>query len=260
MIFLSHNYKDKDVVGPIAIRLANRYGKNNVFYDSWSIRPGDSIINEMDKGLTDCKYFFFFISQNSLNSGMVSLEWQSALHKSIKEMTKFIPIKIDNSKQPTILIDKVYIDMYNIGMEQSLQKITDIIDNSDSNIYNSTYNNVYCDMEIVSDSEIKLIVKAKKFKEHTPTINVSFKNDISDIDFQATSAPNQVTFVHTGINLSGNIANGDNTKGIRTMSQDLTPEEPMYFIVKNVKGEKINNFNVWLTNGNKGILISKNDK
>ena len=27
MIFLSHNYKDKDVVGPIAVSLANRYGK-----------------------------------------------------------------------------------------------------------------------------------------------------------------------------------------------------------------------------------------
>ena len=36
MIFLSHNYKDKDVVGPIAVSLANRYGKENVFYDSCS--------------------------------------------------------------------------------------------------------------------------------------------------------------------------------------------------------------------------------
>ena len=62
MIFLSHNYKDKDVVGPIAVSLANRYGKENVFYDSWSIKPGDGIINEMNNGLEKCKYFFFFIS------------------------------------------------------------------------------------------------------------------------------------------------------------------------------------------------------
>lgn len=75
MIFLSHNYKDKDVVGPIAIRLANKYGKENVFYDSWSIKPGDGIIEQMNNGLEKCKYFFFFISENSLKSGMVSLEW-----------------------------------------------------------------------------------------------------------------------------------------------------------------------------------------
>ena len=54
MIFLSHNYKDKDVVGPIAVSLANRYGKENVFYDSWSIKPGDGIINEMNNGLEKC--------------------------------------------------------------------------------------------------------------------------------------------------------------------------------------------------------------
>ncbi len=65
MIFLSHNYRDKDVVGPIAVALANKYGKDNVFYDSWSIKPGDGIINEMNNGLEKCKFFFFFISENS---------------------------------------------------------------------------------------------------------------------------------------------------------------------------------------------------
>ena len=142
MIFLSHNYKDKDVVGPIATRLANKYGKENVFYDSWSIKPGDGIIEQMNNGLEKCKYFFFFISENSLKSGMVSLEWQSALHKSIREKIKFIPIKIDNSNQPTILIDKLYIDMYNKGMQQTYQNIIDIIENNESSIYNENYFNV----------------------------------------------------------------------------------------------------------------------
>lgn len=40
-IFLSHNWKDKKVVGPIAEKLAEIIGKENVFYDSWSIQPGD---------------------------------------------------------------------------------------------------------------------------------------------------------------------------------------------------------------------------
>ncbi|NLN12650.1 MAG: toll/interleukin-1 receptor domain-containing protein [Arcobacter skirrowii] len=257
MIFLSHNYKDKDVVGPIAVSLANKYGKDNVFYDSWSISPGDSIINEMNKGLSNCKFFFFFISQNSLNSGMVGLEWQSALYNSIKENIKFIPIKIDNSKQPTILIDKVYIDMYNIGIPESLQKIIDVLDNNDSNMYNENYSNVYCELELISDFEIKLVVKAKKFKEHTPTINISFSNNLSDIDFQAVAASNQKNFAHSSVNLSGTMENGDMTKGIRTMSQDLSPDEPIYFNVKNIKKEKINNLKVWLVNGKQGILIGE---
>lgn len=38
MIFLSHNGKDKDVVEPIAVRLKDVYGEENIFYDSWPIR------------------------------------------------------------------------------------------------------------------------------------------------------------------------------------------------------------------------------
>jgi hypothetical protein len=68
MIFLSHNFKDRDI-----------FGQENVFYDSWSIQPGDGIIDKMNDGLTQCKLFFFFVSNNSLNSEMVKLEWLNAL-------------------------------------------------------------------------------------------------------------------------------------------------------------------------------------
>lgn len=47
MIFLSHNKDDKPIVEPIALTLAKRYGENNIFYDSWPIIPGDSILGKM---------------------------------------------------------------------------------------------------------------------------------------------------------------------------------------------------------------------
>jgi hypothetical protein len=34
MIFLSHNYKDKDVVEPIVVRMREIYGEENAFYDA----------------------------------------------------------------------------------------------------------------------------------------------------------------------------------------------------------------------------------
>lgn len=58
MIFLSHNKNDKPVVEQVALRLRNIYGQEKVFYDSWSIQPGEGIIDKMEKGLTNCKYFF----------------------------------------------------------------------------------------------------------------------------------------------------------------------------------------------------------
>ena len=84
MIFISHNGKDKEVVAPFAHKLAEIFGIKNVFYDSWSIRPGDGIIDKMNEGLENCKFFFFFISKNSLESEMVKLEWQNAIIKKNK--------------------------------------------------------------------------------------------------------------------------------------------------------------------------------
>ena len=61
VIFISHNNKDKAFVGPIAEKLSEIYGQEKVFFDVWSIKPGENIITEMSKGLEKTSYFFFFI-------------------------------------------------------------------------------------------------------------------------------------------------------------------------------------------------------
>ena len=82
MIFISYTKPDKPLVEPIAEKLASVYGQDKVFYDSWSVQPGDGIIDRMNEGLAKCKFFFFFVSKNSLDSNMVKLEWQNALYKA----------------------------------------------------------------------------------------------------------------------------------------------------------------------------------
>ena len=55
-IFISHNYKDKPIIEPVAIKLGEIYGRENVFYDSWTIQPGDGIIDKMNDGLLECDF------------------------------------------------------------------------------------------------------------------------------------------------------------------------------------------------------------
>ena len=73
-IFISYNHKDKELVDTVSRRLELEFGRNNIFYDAWSIQPGDSIIGKMNEGLESFQYFFFFVSPNSLNSKMATLE------------------------------------------------------------------------------------------------------------------------------------------------------------------------------------------
>lgn len=43
------------------------------------------------------------------------------------------------------------------------------------------------------------------------------------------------------------------------MSQDLTPEQPLYFKVKNINQLEINHLQVWIVNGEKATLLKVNN-
>jgi len=127
MIFVSHNHKDKVLVEQIAIRLRDTFGQSSVFYDSWSIQPGDGIVDKMNEGLANCKLFLFFVSKNSLQSNMVKLEWQNAVLKAAKGDTKLIPVKLDDCLMPPILLQSLYIDLFGQGLEVALRQIVDVV-------------------------------------------------------------------------------------------------------------------------------------
>jgi hypothetical protein len=127
MIFLSHNSKDKDIVEPIALKLRDEFGQDNVFYDSWSIQPGDGIIEKMNEGIEKCEVCFYFVSSNSLNSFMVNLEWQNVLMKMSKGKARLIPVRIDACEMPAILTQNLYIDLYTIGVKQATIQIIDSV-------------------------------------------------------------------------------------------------------------------------------------
>ena len=132
MIFLSHNTKDKPVVEQVALRLRKIYGQDNVFYDSWSIQPGDGIIDKIGQGLGNCKYFFFFVSKNSLQSNMVKLEWQNALFKAAQNAIRFIPIRMDKSSMPSTLMQSLYIDFLENGLDIAVRQIVDVINGTNT--------------------------------------------------------------------------------------------------------------------------------
>lgn len=58
-LFISYNHNDSGIVDMISRRLELEFGRNNIFYDAWSIQPGDSIIGKMNEGLEAFTTFFF---------------------------------------------------------------------------------------------------------------------------------------------------------------------------------------------------------
>lgn len=167
MIFLSHNYKDKAIVEPIAVSLSTVFGRENVFYDSWSMQPGEGIIDRMNKGLEECRFFFFFVSKNSLDSKMVTLEWQNALYKATQNKAQLIPVKLDDCLMPAILIQTLYIDIYGKGLEYGLGQIIDVINNKNTFTPSfQTYENIRAYVtEKKVGNEIEIEIRAETYQE-----------------------------------------------------------------------------------------------
>lgn len=126
-IFISHNSKDKPAVEQYASALSKVYGMQSIFYDSWSIQPGDGIVDKMNSGLDACDFFIFFISVNSLASVMVKIEWQNALISEARGDLRFIPVKLDSCKMPALLRQKLYIDVPSVGEELAIRQLFDVI-------------------------------------------------------------------------------------------------------------------------------------
>lgn len=236
-VFLSHNCHDKEVVEPIAIRLADIFGKENIFYDSWSIQPGDGIIDKMNEGLSQTTFFFFFVSRNSLQSNMVKLEWQNALYKAAKGNCKFIPIKIDDCVMPELLLQNLYIDFYNYGFEVGLSQMVSVI--SGKNTFTSTshnFSNIIAKLRIFDDSHLEIEICALHFQEPISHFLVLFDNDPEQVSLDVKTDGFFASNSGKGMQLNdGNFYNYH----FFGVSRAVTPGFPVRFDIKTKDGSKL---------------------
>lgn len=191
MIFLSHTNTDKPVVEPVALRLREIFGQDNIFYDSWSIQPGDGIIDRMNEGLFAPDFVFVFFSKASLESGMVSLEWQNALYSSTRKKTKIIPVRVDGTPMPAVLSQSKYIDMYTNGVNSAFAEILSIIDGRSSYTpQHQEFENLTYDIEPLRDVKgYKISINASHLLEAIDKIYILTNNTNKECDFLVGDTP-----------------------------------------------------------------------
>lgn len=121
LVFLSHNIKDKDFAREIAIFLVAE--NINVWFDEWKISAGDSIVEQINKGLLGCTHFLIIWSNNASTSNWVRRELHSTLAKAIKDgIPRVIPIVLDDTPLPELIADIRYIK-YKGGSEKDRNSI-----------------------------------------------------------------------------------------------------------------------------------------
>lgn len=185
MIFISHTYADKPLIETIALKLAEVFGQDAVFYDSWSIQPGDGIISKMNEALAKCKFFFFFVSKRSLTSKMVELEWQNAIIKATKGEAKLIPVRLDDCTMPPLLLQTLYIDLYTNGPEVALRQMVDVIQGKSTFRQNDEgFQNIRGYVTRI-DGGVKIQFCAEVYMEPHSRYAILVENDENEITWKA---------------------------------------------------------------------------
>ena len=228
-IFLSHNYNDKPLVEAVAVRLCSIFGQRDVFYDSWSVRPGDGIIDQMSRGLEAPELVFFFVSATSLASGMVKLEWQNALYAATKGRTRLVPVRVDGSDMPAVLRQTLFIDMHTIGLEAAIAQIVSVAQGGASfTPQHQGFSNLTYSIVTPNDSTIEITVRSSHMMEPNPNFAFPVVNEKDEISWWIKGHPgiNSMFRVNAFQLNEGGVANA---VIMRPMSSSLTPTHPLTF-------------------------------
>ena len=124
-LFISHSSKDKVLANYLYADLVEQ--GHNPWLDEWNIKAGQSIPNEIQKGLATADYVLVLLSPHSVNSNWVTAEWESVFWEEINEQeTKVIPILLEDCDIPQFLKAKKYVDFredYRQGLAYLLRSL-----------------------------------------------------------------------------------------------------------------------------------------
>lgn len=108
-VFVCHRGADKALAEQLAAEL--RAAGHDVWLDLWKIGIGDSVVSEIDKGLSATNYLVLCYSGDG-PSNWTDREFHSALHRQLSgQPVKVLPARLSGGAPPAILSDIKYADL-----------------------------------------------------------------------------------------------------------------------------------------------------
>lgn len=116
--FISHSSADNELV----FSLIDLFDFDKIWVDHRELQPGDRLIESIEKGIDNTKYFLVLLSKNSIESKWVKYEISMAIYRALDDKGfRLIVAKIDDVNVPTRL--KPFISISCDGLDED-QKAT----------------------------------------------------------------------------------------------------------------------------------------
>jgi hypothetical protein len=109
-VFISHRGADRAAADRLARELRDR--GHDVWIDTWKIKIGDSIIEQIDRGLSAASFLVLCCSDAPSASPWMDREWMSALARQLEGANvRVLPVRLTGGTLPPILADVKYADL-----------------------------------------------------------------------------------------------------------------------------------------------------
>jgi hypothetical protein len=105
-VFISYSHKDKGFVDELAANLVLE--RHNVWLDRWELNVGDSIIDRIQRALTESSAMLVILSKNSVESEWCKKELNAGIIRELDEKKVIVlPCVIDDCEVPLFLREKM---------------------------------------------------------------------------------------------------------------------------------------------------------
>lgn len=124
MAFISHDSRDKEAIAkPLAQQLI--LSGCSVWYDEFSLRPGDHLRESIQDGLKSSKKCILLLSKNFLNNnGWTKKEFNSVFHREILEKENvMLPIWCGVSKEEIYEYSPDLLDYVALNLDSGIEEI-----------------------------------------------------------------------------------------------------------------------------------------
>ncbi len=126
-VFFSYSHADSNIVTTFAFSI--RAEGVDVWIDQDRVSIGQSISDEVSRGLDSADFLAFFLSKNSISSRWAQLELNALMTRRIREKSGPIvfPILLDDTEVPALLRDVKYLDLRDHDITRGVRELSDSI-------------------------------------------------------------------------------------------------------------------------------------
>lgn len=109
-VFVSHRGADAAEAERLASELRSR--GHDVWLDVWNIKLGDSIVEQINEGLSDSTSVIVCYSHSGTLAPWMNREWMSALARQLNgSAVRLLPVRLTGGEPPAILSDIKFADL-----------------------------------------------------------------------------------------------------------------------------------------------------